>query len=70
MFGPEKYKTSISWKVPQHQDLLEQHIFLNISQLLNSLEYQFRGRDICPFLEKSTWNQPIPQSLNDSFIKR
>ena len=29
---------------------------------LKSLEYQFRGRDIYHFLEKSTWNQPIPQS--------
>ena len=34
---------------------------------LNSLEYQFRGRDICPLLEKqptNPFNQPIPQSLN------
>ena len=32
---------------------------------LNSLEYQFRGHDICPFLEKSAENQPISQG---SFI--
>ena len=41
------------------------HFFKHISIAiwLNSLEYKFHGRDICPFLEKSTWNQPIPQSL-------
>ena len=41
------------------------HFFKHISIAiwLNSLEYQFHGRDICPLLEKSTWNQPIPQLL-------
>ena len=37
---------------------------ISIAIWLNSLEYKFHGRDICPFLEKSTWNQPIPQSLS------
>ena len=67
MFGPEKYKNmDFMESTPKSRSvgiaLFFKHI--SIAIWLNSFEYQFRGCDICPFLEKSTWNQPIPQSLN------
>ena len=70
MFGPEKFKKNIDFmeSTPKSRSVGIAHFFKHISIAiwLKSLEYQFRGRDIYPFLEKSTWNQPIPQSLRGS----
>ena len=66
MVGSEKYKNIYFMEsIPKSRSVGIAHFFKHIwiEIWLNSLEYQFRGRDICPFLEKSTWNQPIPQSL-------
>ena len=64
MFGPEKYRNIdfLMESTPKSRSVGIAHFFKHISIAiwLNSLEYQFRGRDMCPFLEKSTWNQPIP----------
>ena len=71
MFGPEKYKKQwLMESTPKSRSVGIAYLFKHISIAiwLNSLEYQFRGRDIRPFLEKSTWNQPIPQSLSDQGI--
>ena len=66
MFGTEKYKNiDCMESASKSRSFGIAHFFKHISIAiwLKSLEYQFRGRDIYPFLEKSTWNQPIPQSL-------
>ena len=57
MFGPEKYKNiDFMESTPKSRSVGIAHFVKHISIAiwLNSLEYQFRGRDICPFLEKST----------------
>ena len=72
IFGPEKYKNiDFMESAPKSRSVGIAHFFKHISIAiwLYSLECQFHGRDICPFLEKSTWNQPIPQSLNSTDVK-
>ena len=58
MFGPEKYKNiNFMESTPKSRSVgIAQFLkHISIAIWLNSLEYQFRGRDICPaFLEKST----------------
>ena len=57
MFGPEKYKNiDFMESIPKSRSVGIAIFFKHISIAiwLNSLEYQFRGRDICLFLEKST----------------
>ena len=66
MFGSEKYKNiDFMESTPKSRSFLIAHFFKHIwiEIWLNSLKYQFFGRDICTFLEKSTWNQPIPPPL-------
>ena len=71
MFGPEKYIDFME-STPRARSVWIADFFKHISIAiwLKSLEYQYRGRDICPFLEKSTWNQPIPQSLRPWLMHR
>ena len=57
IFGPEKFKNiDFMESTPKSRSVGIAHCFKHISIAiwLNSLEYQFHGRDICPFLEKST----------------
>ena len=66
MFGSEKYKNiDYMESTPKSISVGIAHFLKHISIAiwLNSLEYQFFGRDICPFLEKSTWNQPFALAL-------
>ena len=67
MFGSEKYKNIDFFEsTPKSRSVgiahFCKHIWIAI--WLRSIIYKFRGRNICPYLEKSTWNQPIPLSLN------
>ena len=69
MFGSEKYKNIDFFEsAPKSRSVgiayFCKHIWIAI--WLRSIIYKFLGRDICPFLEKSTWNQPITQSLKRS----
>ena len=55
MFGPEKYENiDFMESIPKSRSVGIAHFFKHISIAiwLNSLEYQFRGRDICPFPKK------------------
>ena len=58
MFGPEKYKNiDFMESTPKSRSVGIAQIFfkhISIAIWLKSLEYQFRDRDIYPFLEKST----------------
>ena len=57
MFGPEKYKNiDFMESTPKSRSVRVAHFLKHISIAiwLKSLEYQFRGRDIYPLLEKST----------------
>ena len=61
MFGAEKYKIIDFFEsAPKSRSVGISHFFIHIwiAIWLSSHWYQVFGRDICPFLEKSTWNQP------------
>ena len=57
MFGPEKYKNiDFMESTPKSRSVGIAHFLKHISIAiwLKSLEYQFRGRDIYPVIEKSS----------------